>query len=57
MPPRKLAAKPPIAKNISKARSGKYSDEHPELQTSYWKLTYDSAVSTERNEIDFLRSF
>ena len=57
MPPRKATAKPPIAKNISKARSGKYSDEHPELQTSYWKLTYDSAVSTERNEIDFLRSF
>ena len=38
MPPRKAPAKPPIAKNISKASSGKYSDEHPELQTSYWKL-------------------
>ena len=48
---------PPIAKNISKASSGKYSDEHPELQTGYWKLqvvTYDSAVSIERYEIDFL---
>ena len=33
-----LFTMPPIAKNISKASSGKYSDEHPELQTSYWKL-------------------
>ena len=58
MPPRNAAAKAPIAKNISKdGSSGKYSDEHPESQTNYWKfevITYDSAVSTERNEIDFL---
>ena len=56
MPPRKAAAKPPIAKNNGKSSSGKYSDEHPELQTNYWKfqvLTYDSAVAIERNEIDF----
>ena len=59
MPPRKAAAKPPIARNIGKAGSGKYSDEHPELQTNYWKFQvityYNSAVSsTERNEINFL---
>ncbi len=57
IPPRKAAAKPPIiAKNNGKSSSGKYSDEHPELQTNYWKfqvLTYDSAVAIERNEIDF----
>jgi hypothetical protein len=36
MPPRKAPAKPPIAKkNSKKSGSGKYSDEHPELQTSY----------------------
>ena len=58
MPPRKAAAKPPIARNIGKAGNGKYSDEHPELQTNYWKflqvITYNLGVSTERNEIDFL---
>ena len=62
MPPRKAAAKPPIANNIGKAGSFKYSDEHPDLQTNYWKfqvLTYDSAVAIERNEIDdfMLQSF
>ena len=58
MPARKALAKPPIARNIGKGGSGKYSDEHPELQTNYWKfqvLTYDSAaVAIERNEIDFM---
>ena len=58
MPPRKAPAKPPIAKKNSKnSGSGKYSDEHPELPTNYWKfqvITYDSAVATERNEIDFM---
>ena len=32
-------------------------DDHPELQTGYWKfkvLTYDSAVAIERNEINFM---
>jgi hypothetical protein len=32
-------------------------DDHPELQTGYWKnqvMTYDSAVAVERNEIDFM---
>ena len=46
MPPRKATAKPPIAKNIGKAGSGKYSDEHPELQRNYRTfqvMTYDSA--------------
>ena len=39
MPPRKASAKPPIAKNNGKSfGSGKYSDEHPELQTNYWKF-------------------
>ena len=53
MPPRKAAVKPPNAKKIGKSGSGKYSDEHPELQTNYWKsqvMTYDSAVANERNE-------
>jgi len=57
MPPRKAPAKAPNAKNNGKSSSGKYSDEHPELQTHYWKfqvLTYDSAVAIERNEIDFM---
>ena len=55
MPPRKAAAKPPNAKNNDKSSNGKYSDEHPELQTNYRKfqvLTYDSAVAIESNEID-----
>ncbi len=53
MPPRKAPAKPPIAKKNGKSGSGKYSDEHPELQTNHWKfqvMTYDSAVVNERNE-------
>ena len=57
MPPRKAAAKAPIAKNTAKSGNAKYVDEHPELQTNYWKfqvLTYDSAVAIERNEIDFM---
>ena len=57
MAPRKAAAKAPIAKTKGKSGSGKYSDDHPELQTNYWKfqvMTYDSAASTERNEIDFM---
>ena len=57
MPARKISAKPPSAKNSVKSGNAKYVDEHPELQTGYWKLqvvTYDSAVSTERNEIDFV---
>ena len=60
MPPRKAAAKPPNAKNNGKSSSGKYVDDHPELQTGYWKfqvllMTYDSAVAIiERNEIDFI---
>ena len=59
MPPRKAPAKAPNAKNNGKSSSGKYSDEHPELQTYYWKfqvlMTYDSAVAIiERNEIDFI---
>ena len=57
MPPRKTAAKVPNAKNNRQASSGKYVDDHPELQTGYWKLqvlTYDSAVAIERNEIDFM---
>ena len=58
MPPRKAAAKLPNAnKNNSRASSGKYVDDHPELQTGYWKLqvlSYDSAVAIERNEIDFM---
>ena len=35
MPPRKSAAKPPNAKKNGKSGAGKYSDEHPELQTNY----------------------
>ena len=57
MPARKISAKPPIAKNSAKSGNAKYVDEHPELQTGYWKLqvvTYDSAASTVRNEIDFM---
>ena len=57
MPARKILAKPPIAKNSAKSGNAKYVDEHPELQTGYWKLqvvTYDSAASTVRNEIDFM---
>ena len=57
MPARKAAAKPPNAKINGKSSSGKYSDEHLELQKNYWKfqaLVYDSAVAIERNEIDFM---
>ena len=55
MPPRKAPAKPPTIakKNGKKSGSGKYSDEHPKLQTKHWKfqvMTYDSAVLYERNE-------
>ena len=52
MPARKISAKPPIAKNSAKSGNAKYADEHPELQTGYWKLqvvTYDSAASTTGN--------
>ena len=48
MPPRKASAKLPNAKKNSKSGTGKYSDEHPELQTNYWEfqeMTYDSAVA------------
>ena len=38
MPARKISAKPPIAKNSAKSGNVKYVDEHPELQTGYWKL-------------------
>ncbi len=38
MPPRKSAAKPPNAKKNGKSGTGKYSDEHPELQTNYQKF-------------------
>ena len=58
MPARKIAVRPPIARNNGKSVNGKYMDDHPELQTGYWKnqvMTYDSAVAVERNEIDFMR--
>ena len=54
MPPRKAAAKPPIAKKIGKSGSGEYSDEHQELQTNYWTfqvMTYDSAQPWQINEM------
>jgi hypothetical protein len=35
MPARKAAAKPPNAKINGKSSSGKYSDEHLELQKNY----------------------
>ena len=57
MPARKAAVRPPIAKNNGKSITGNFKDDHPELQTGYWKnqvLTYDSAVAIERNEIDFM---
>ena len=57
MPPRKIAVRPPNSKNTGKSTNGKYMDDHPELQTGYWKnqvMTYDSAVAVERNEIDFM---
>ena len=57
MPARKAATKPPNAKNTANSGNAKYLDEHPELQTGYWKnqvMTYDSAVSVERNEIEFM---
>ena len=57
MPARKIAVRPPNAKNNGKSANGKYMDDHPELQTGYWKnqvMTYDSAVAIERNEIDFM---
>ena len=57
MPARKAAVRPPNAKNNGKSTTGKYMDDHPELQTGYWKfkvLTYYSAVAIERNEINFM---
>ena len=48
MPARKIAVRPPNAKNNGKSANGKYMDDHPELQTGYWKnqvMTYDSAVA------------
>ena len=57
MPARKITIRPPNAKNNGKSTTGKYMDDHPELQTGYWKfkvLTYDSAVAIERNEINFM---
>ena len=57
LPARKAAVRPPNAKNNGKSTTGKYMDDHPELQTGYWKfkvLTYDSAVAIERNEINFM---
>ena len=57
MAPRKIAVRPPNAKNNGKSANGTYMDDHPELQTGYWKtqvMTYDSAVAVERNEIDFI---
>ena len=57
MPARKITIRPPNAKNTGKSNNGKYMDDHPELQTGYWKnqvMTYDSAVAIERNEIDFM---
>ena len=55
MPARKATVRLPNAKNTGKSTTGKYLDDHPELQTGYWKnqvMTYDSAVAIERNEID-----
>ena len=37
MPPRKIAVRPPNAKNNGKSSNGKYLDDHPEFQTGYWK--------------------
>ena len=37
MPARKIAVRPPNAKNNGKSANGKYMDDHPELQTGYWK--------------------
>ena len=57
MPAKKISVRPPNAKNTGKSSNGKYMDDHPELQTGYWKnqvMTYDSAVAIERNEIDFM---
>ena len=57
MPPIKIAVRPPNSKNTGKSTNGKYMDDHPELQTGFWKnqvMTYDSAVAIERNEIDFM---
>ena len=57
MPARKATVRLPNAKNTGKSTTGKYLDDHPELQTGYWKnqvMTYDSAVAIERNEIDFM---
>jgi hypothetical protein len=57
MPAKKNSVRPPIAKNTGKSINGKYMDDHPELQTGYWKnqvMTYDSALAVERNEIDYM---
>ena len=48
MPARKAAVRLPNAKNNGKSTTGKYLDDHPELQTGYWKnqvMSYDSAVA------------
>ena len=50
MPARKIAVRPPIARNNGKSVNGEYMDDHPELQTGYWKnqvMTYVSAVAVE----------
>ena len=57
MPAKKISVRPPNAKNTGKSSNGKYMDDHPELQTGYWKnqvMTYDSALAVERNEIDYM---
>ena len=57
MPARKITIRPPNAKNTGKSVNGKYMDDHPELQTGYWKnqvMTYDSAVAVKRNKIDYM---
>ena len=37
MPSRKAAVRLPNAKNNGKSTTGKYLDDHAELQTGYWK--------------------
>ena len=57
MAPRKASVKASNVKKTGKSGSDKYSDDHPELQTNYWKfqvMTYDSAVGVHRNGIDFM---
>jgi len=55
MAPKKASAKASNVKKTGKSGSDKYVDEHPELQTNYWKfqvMTYDSAVGIHRNKIE-----